>query len=86
MKKDRFEKYLEERDAYFHRVSRLGRRDFIKAAGLGHAGAQAKLAQDRRNLDARRCLSRGGTLSPVRNAIRRSANRQPNVHWKVMLD
>ena len=41
MKKDRFEKYLEDRDAYFGRVSRLGRRDFLKAAGLVAAGAAA---------------------------------------------
>jgi TPR repeat protein len=34
-------------DQDFSEATRL----FIKAAGLGHAGAQAKLAQDRRNLD-----------------------------------
>ena len=41
MKKDRFEKYLEDRDAYFRRVQRLGRRDFVKAAGLAAVGAAA---------------------------------------------
>jgi 3',5'-cyclic AMP phosphodiesterase CpdA len=39
--KDRYLKYLEERDAYFDRVSRLGRRDFMKAAGLVAASAMA---------------------------------------------
>src|SRR6185503_19640201 len=33
--------YLEDRDAYFGRVARLGRRDFVKAAGLAAVGAAA---------------------------------------------
>ena len=37
--KDRFEKYLEEREAYFDRVLRLGRRDFLKASGMAAAAA-----------------------------------------------
>jgi 3',5'-cyclic AMP phosphodiesterase CpdA len=41
MKKDRFERYLEERDRYFGRVLRLGRRDFVKAAGAAAAVAAA---------------------------------------------
>ncbi len=39
--KDRLEKYLEERDAYFGRVARLGRRDFLKVAGVAAAAAVA---------------------------------------------
>jgi 3',5'-cyclic AMP phosphodiesterase CpdA len=38
-KKDRLETYLEERDQYFDRVTRLGRRDFMKAAGMAAAVA-----------------------------------------------
>ena len=41
MKKDRYERYLEERDQYFGRVLRLGRRDFVKAAGAAAAVAAA---------------------------------------------
>jgi Icc protein len=41
MKKDRFQKYLEDRDDYFGRVLRLGRRDFVRAAGLAAVGAAA---------------------------------------------
>ena len=40
-KKDRFERYLDERDQYFHQVRGLGRRDFVKAAGLAAAAAVA---------------------------------------------
>ena len=41
--KDRFETYLEERDAYFRKVLRLGRRDFLRAAGLAAAAAGTKV-------------------------------------------
>ncbi|HET8648077.1 MAG TPA: metallophosphoesterase, partial [Vicinamibacteria bacterium] len=41
MKKDRHEKYLEQRDQYFGRVLSLGRRDFMKAAGAAAAVAAA---------------------------------------------
>jgi Icc protein len=40
-KKDRLEQYLDERDQYFGRVLRLGRRDFMKAAGIVAATAAA---------------------------------------------
>jgi 3',5'-cyclic AMP phosphodiesterase CpdA len=39
--KDRYETYLAERAAYFERVLRLGRREFIKASGLAAAAAVA---------------------------------------------
>ena len=39
--KDRFEKYLERRKAYFDRVLRLNRRDFLKASGMAAATAMA---------------------------------------------
>jgi 3',5'-cyclic AMP phosphodiesterase CpdA len=39
--KDRFEKYLEEREAYFERVKDLGRREFLRTAGLVAAAAAA---------------------------------------------
>jgi 3',5'-cyclic AMP phosphodiesterase CpdA len=39
--KDRYEKYLAEREAYFDRIRGLGRRDFIKASGLAAAAALA---------------------------------------------
>ncbi len=39
--KDRFTTYLKERDAYFDRVTRLGRRDFLKASGMAAAVAAA---------------------------------------------
>lgn len=39
--KDRFDKYLEERQAYFDRVLRLGRRDFLKASSVAAAAALA---------------------------------------------
>jgi 3',5'-cyclic AMP phosphodiesterase CpdA len=39
--KDRFEKYLKERDDYFGRVERLSRRDFMRASGLAAAAAAA---------------------------------------------
>ena len=39
--KDRFDKYLEEREAYFGRILRLGRRDFLKASGAVAAAALA---------------------------------------------
>jgi 3',5'-cyclic AMP phosphodiesterase CpdA len=39
--KDRFERYLKERDEYFRKVTSLDRRDFIKAAGLAAAAAAA---------------------------------------------
>ena len=41
MKKDRYEKYLEDRDRYFGEVLPLGRREFVRAAGLAAAGAVA---------------------------------------------
>jgi 3',5'-cyclic AMP phosphodiesterase CpdA len=39
--KDRFEKYLKERDDYFGRMKRLSRRDFMRASGLAAAAAAA---------------------------------------------
>ena len=39
--KDRFQRYLEERDKYFEEVRRLDRRSFVKAAGVAAAGAIA---------------------------------------------
>jgi 3',5'-cyclic AMP phosphodiesterase CpdA len=39
--KDRYQRYLEEREQYFGRVLRLGRRDFVRAAGAAAAGAAA---------------------------------------------
>jgi 3',5'-cyclic AMP phosphodiesterase CpdA len=39
--KDRYERYLRERDAYFDGLRRLGRRGFLKASGLVAAGALA---------------------------------------------
>jgi len=39
--KDRYDKYLEDREKYFDRVVRLGRRDFVKAAGAAAAAAIA---------------------------------------------
>jgi 3',5'-cyclic-AMP phosphodiesterase len=39
--KDRYERYLAERSAYFDQIKRLGRRDFVKAAGLAAAAALA---------------------------------------------
>jgi len=39
--KDRFEKYLAEREAYLGKVVRLGRRDFMQAAGMAAAVAAA---------------------------------------------
>jgi hypothetical protein len=39
--KDRFDKYLEDRQKYFREVLPLGRRDFIKAAGVAAAAAVA---------------------------------------------
>ena len=39
--KDRYEKYLEQREAYMRRVARLGRRDFMKVAGMAGAAALA---------------------------------------------
>jgi 3',5'-cyclic AMP phosphodiesterase CpdA len=41
--KDRFEKYLEERDAYFRKVLPLGRRGFLKAASLAAAAAGTRM-------------------------------------------
>jgi 3',5'-cyclic AMP phosphodiesterase CpdA len=37
--KDRYQRYLEERDRYFEGVLRLGRRDFLRTAGLAAAAA-----------------------------------------------
>lgn len=37
--RDRLERYLAERTAYFERVTRLGRRDFLKASGMAAAVA-----------------------------------------------
>jgi len=39
--KDRYDEYLKERAAYFDRVRRLGRRDFLKASGMAAAVAAA---------------------------------------------
>jgi len=39
--KDRFEKYLAERETYLGKVVRLGRRDFMQAAGMAAAVAAA---------------------------------------------
>jgi 3',5'-cyclic AMP phosphodiesterase CpdA len=39
--KDRYEKYLAERRAYFDRVLPLGRRDFLRASGIAAAAALA---------------------------------------------
>ncbi len=39
--KDRFERYLDDRNRYFDSVLRLGRRDFMKAASVAAAGAMA---------------------------------------------
>jgi 3',5'-cyclic AMP phosphodiesterase CpdA len=39
--KDRYLKYLAEREAYFQTVLRLGRRDFLKASGLAAAATLA---------------------------------------------
>jgi 3',5'-cyclic AMP phosphodiesterase CpdA len=39
--KDRYDKYLDDREKYFDKVVRLGRRDFVKAAGVAAAAAVA---------------------------------------------
>lgn len=39
--KDRFLRYLDERDAYFARILKLDRRDFLKAATMAAAGVAA---------------------------------------------
>jgi 3',5'-cyclic-AMP phosphodiesterase len=39
--KDRYHEYLGEREAYFGQVLRLGRRDFVRAAGMAAAAAVA---------------------------------------------
>jgi 3',5'-cyclic AMP phosphodiesterase CpdA len=39
--KDRYERYLQEREAYFEGVRKLGRRDFLRVSGLAAAAALA---------------------------------------------